>query len=57
MVIERETVDLSLEETNSPTCQHHWIIEPANGRISWGECQVCHEIKEFHNSISDMDRE
>lgn len=44
-----------LDEEIKPTCQHHWVIETANGPISWGECQVCHEVKEFQNSISDAD--
>ena len=57
MVIERDSVDLNVEEISLPTCCHHWIIEPANGRVSWGKCQVCQEVKEFQNSISDMDRE
>lgn len=57
MVIEHAHAEPIVEETNSLTCCHHWIIEPANGRVSWGECQVCHEIKEFQNSISDLDRE
>lgn len=57
MVIEREQAELIVEEPILPTCCHHWIIEPANGRVSWGKCQICHEIKEFQNSISDMDRE
>lgn len=47
----------AIEEEALPTCQHHWVIEPANGRISRGECQVCHEVKEFHNSIGDLERE
>lgn len=44
-----------LDEEVKSTCQHHWVIETANGPISWGECQVCHEVKEFQNSISDAD--
>lgn len=34
-----------------PSCVHHWVIEPSNGPISWGVCQICHEGKEFQNSI------
>lgn len=34
------------------TCPpHHWVIETANGPVSWGVCQICHEGKEFQNSI------
>ncbi len=62
MVIEKDLVEnvvaqAVLEEQTEPTCQHHWVIEPANGPISWGVCQVCHEGKEFKNSIGDIDRD
>ena len=62
MVIEKdfmETVAVKAleEEPAESTCKHHWVIEAANGPISWGECQVCHEGKEFKNSITDGDRE
>ena len=39
-----ETVDV-------PSCCHHWEIEPAEGPVSWGVCRLCHESKEFKNSI------
>ncbi len=62
MVIEKDFVQDAaaqaiLEEQTEPTCRHHWVIEPANGPVSWGECQICHEGKEFQNSIADMDRD
>ncbi|MBC8279644.1 MAG: hypothetical protein H8E48_02555 [Chloroflexi bacterium] len=62
MVIEKDlltgvAVEESVEEKTEPTCRHHWVIESANGPISWGECQICHEGKEFKNSITDADRE
>jgi hypothetical protein len=38
-------------------CKHHWVIEAANGPVSWGECQICHEGREFQNSITDGDRD
>ena len=31
---------------------HHWIIEPAEGKTSPGECQKCHLQDEFKNSIA-----
>ena len=31
-------------------CQHHWVIEEANGPTSPGTCQRCGETKEFQNS-------
>ncbi len=62
MVIEKDLVEnvvaqAVLEEQTEPTCQHHWVIEPANGPISWGVCQVCDEGQEFKNSIGDIDRD
>ncbi|MDA0265155.1 MAG: hypothetical protein O3A93_14100 [Chloroflexi bacterium] len=44
-------------EQSKPACQHHWVIETARGPVSWGVCQVCHEGKEFKNSIGDGDRD
>ena len=62
MVIEKDFVEnlmaqAVLEEETKPTCCHHWVIETANGPISWGVCQVCHEGKEFRNSIGEQDRD
>ena len=28
-------------------CAHYWVIEPANGPVSQGGCQVCGEVKGF----------
>ena len=61
MVIEKDFVASSLaqviEEPAKPTCCHHWVIETAHGPVSWGVCQVCHEGKEFSNSIGEIERE
>jgi hypothetical protein len=35
-----------------PACLHHWIIEPPNGPLSQGICQVCQEVREFKNFIA-----
>ena len=40
-----------VEEQNDSACPHHWIIEPAQGSVSRGVCQVCEEVREFKNSI------
>ncbi len=45
-----------LEEKKSAVttaCRHYWVIEPADGPMSRGVCQVCGEEKEFLNSWSD----
>ena len=62
MVIEKdlsETVAVKMMEkqTTEAECKHHWVIETANGPVSWGECQICYENKEFRNSITDADRD
>ena len=62
MVIEKHFEETTVaqavpEEESKPTCRHHWVIETANGPVSWSVCQVCHEGKEFRNSIGDIDRD
>ncbi len=32
-------------------CCHHWVIQPADGPISIGTCQVCGETREFKNYV------
>ncbi|SUZ66023.1 uncharacterized protein METZ01_LOCUS18877 [marine metagenome] len=56
-LVENQAVTAVAEEKAELVCRHHWVIEPANGPISWGECQICHEGKEFQNSITDADRD
>jgi len=34
-------------------CQHHWIIEDPDGRISKGRCKLCGSEKEFKNLLAD----
>ena len=31
-------------------CQHHWVIEPADGPVSRGVCKLCHQVRAFENS-------
>ena len=62
MVIEKDLVETNAvtvvaEGPAEPACKHHWVIETANGPVSWGECQICQEGKEFQNSITDKDRD
>lgn len=49
MVLEQTQSAVALEE--APVCRHHWVIEPANGRFSQGECRNCHEVRSFENSV------
>ena len=32
-------------------CCHHWVIQPADGPISSGSCQICGESREFKNYV------
>ena len=39
----------------TPPCAHYWVIEPANGPVSQGVCQVCLEVREFKNFVDSYD--
>ena len=39
------------EVAAEPVCAHHWVIQPANGPESQGECQACGEIRRFKNYV------
>ncbi|KKN04544.1 hypothetical protein LCGC14_1096250 [marine sediment metagenome] len=32
-------------------CQHHWVIESANGPSSKGHCKLCGDSRAFSNSM------
>ena len=32
-------------------CQHHWLIQAADGPTSAGVCRICGEIKDFKNYV------
>ncbi|MCH8799943.1 MAG: hypothetical protein IH963_03445 [Chloroflexi bacterium] len=32
-------------------CRHHWVIQPADGPVSIGACQICGETREFKNYV------
>ena len=32
-------------------CRHHWVIQPADGPVSIGSCQVCGESREFKHYV------
>jgi hypothetical protein len=44
-LVENVTALAMVEADTEPTCRHHWVIEAANGPVSRGECQICHESK------------
>ena len=38
-------------DATTPTCTHHWTIQPATGPISQGVCRICGEVREFKNYV------
>ena len=58
-VIEQtKTLEEQIEVFNAPSviaCAHYWVIEPANGPLSQGECQVCGEVRGFKNFIESWE--
>ena len=44
--------EIEIESISSvATCRHHWVIQPADGPVSNGLCQVCGETREFKNYV------
>ena len=40
-------------QVEQQSCRHHWMIQPAEGPMSLGVCRLCHEEKEFQNTMDD----
>ena len=51
MATERSTTPGEAEVQTEAHCNHHWIIEPAQGSTSQGVCQTCKAVREFRNSV------
>ena len=45
------TATPTIEVENIPGCAHHWVIQPADGPVSNGACQICGETREFKNYV------
>jgi len=44
--------EIEIESTPAvAVCRHHWVIQPADGPVSPGSCQVCGETREFKNYV------
>ncbi len=56
MLLRQELAPTIIETEPVATCRHYWVIAPAEGPVSRGVCQYCHEIKEFHNSITEVEK-
>ncbi|MEX2553782.1 MAG: hypothetical protein WD627_12375 [Actinomycetota bacterium] len=46
-------VALGRSVLETPTCQHHWLIEAPEGPTSKGLCKKCGAEREFLNSLSN----
>ena len=57
MILHEEVRGELLEEQQVSSCRHHWMIETANGPTSTGICRNCREIKQFTNSVSEIERD
>ena len=51
-MINEQPSAVSTKEDDSPSCQHHWIIQDSEGPISTGLCQSCGQLKEFKNYLA-----
>ena len=57
MLAYKQPAPVAEKEALLALCRHHWIIEVANGPVSRGVCRNCQEIRQFRNSISEMERD
>ncbi len=51
---QRTSIAPEVEETTAEPvseCRHHWVIQPADGPVSNGACQICGETREFKNYV------
>ncbi len=47
----QESTPEPAQEASTPTCCHHWSIQPATGPVSQGVCRLCGEVREFKNYV------
>ena len=57
MLLRRELAPTIIETEPVATCRHYWVIATAEGPLSRGVCRYCHEVKDFHNSITEVEKE
>ncbi len=51
MVQQAEAVPVLEVSEGSLDCQHHWLIQAADGPTSPGVCRVCGEGRDFKNYV------
>ena len=49
-VVAEAAIDSS-QVDQDPVCAHYWVIEPAKGPVSPGQCQNCMEVRDFKNFV------
>jgi len=45
------TPELGNTKADVEVCRHHWLIQPADGPVSNGSCQICGENRKFKNYV------
>ena len=45
------TPELENSKAAVEVCRHHWVIQPADGPVSNGSCQICGENRKFKNYV------
>ena len=51
MVQQVEAIPVQEVPEGSLVCQHHWLIQSADGPESNGVCRICGETREFKNYV------
>ena len=51
MVQQAEFTQVQEVSEGSLVCQHHWMIQAADGPTSGGICRICGETREFKNYV------
>ena len=55
-VVAEAAIEASLVDSGS-VCAHYWVIEPANGPVSQGQCQNCMEVRDFKNFVDSYHKD
>ena len=51
MVQQVEEAPVAEVQEGSLVCQHHWLIQAADGPTSEGVCRICGETRDFKNYV------
>ena len=51
-MIEEQIAGLGTSNDSLQECQHHWVIQEADGPFSSGMCRLCGALKEFKNYLA-----